>query len=409
TEAAGAYIIVKVAVGRGDPRVREELVEATFGAFDTIATTAIDRAVDFVVIAGDAYNSRDRNTRAQLRFRTVMERLDTAGIPVFLASGNHDPTDGFTAGIALPGNVHRFATDRVDRIEVANRDGGVLCSLYGRGYATARTTANLAAGFSRDASDETAIGVLHANVGGQPGYEPYAPCSLEDLLSARMDYWALGHIHKRLELSSAPRIRYSGSPQGLNPKEDGEHGCWVVTMDRGAVIAEEFISTARVLWAQEVIDATDIEDGETLRVALRDVCERLRDAAAGRPVVVRVDVTGRSEAHRSLAHASTFDDIVADVQAEQLLESPWVWIGRARNLTSPLLAVDFLRGVEDFTGDLVRLVDEVLADPVRTEALLGEALAGIDGAFGGRERDAQELISRARDLCLDRLMVGEDR
>ena len=43
-----------------------------------------------------------------------------------------------------------------------------------------------------------------------------------------MDYWALGHIHKQEVLAENPWVVYAGSPQGINPKETGPHGCFVV-------------------------------------------------------------------------------------------------------------------------------------------------------------------------------------
>ena len=390
-----------------DERVRAALVSATYDALERIADLAIGRDAAFVLVAGDAYNSRDRSVRAQLRFRAVLERLEAAGIAVYLVNGNHDPAGGFTAGISMPGNVRYFDTGKVERIEVADDAGETLCALYGRGYPSASVRDNYAAGFVRDATDETAIGVLHANVGGQPGYEPYAPCSLEDLRAARMDYWALGHIHKPLDLGSEPTIRYPGSPQGLNPKEDGPHGCWFVTMERGAVIAEEFVETASVRWARAEIDAGPLEDLDALRTALRTTGEEQREAASGCPVVMRIDLTGRGNLYDELASGTNLADLVEELREEQLSGEPWLWLDRVRNLTRAPVDVDFLRGVEEFTGDLVREADALLADPAAAQEFLGEALGDIDAALGGRPRDAAALVERARDLCLDALTKEE--
>lgn len=394
-------------VDAADPRVREALLESTYAAFERVVSLAVERGVDFVVVAGDTYNSRDKSLRAQLRFRSACERLDAAGIPIHLVHGNHDPADGWSAHLALPDNVHYFATDRVERVEVLDRGGaGVLCALLGRSYATAATRANLATGFHRAASDETAIGVLHANVGGQADYEPYAPCTLDDLVAAGLDYWALGHIHKRLDLSATPKIRYSGSPQGLNPKEDGEHGCWLVTMERGQVIAEEFVQTASVRWHRDTIDASALASVDEVRNALRDACERVRAAANGIPAVIRLDLTGRSEAHDALVHGDSFAELVADSREEQLARSPWVWIDRVRDLTGPAIDIEFLRGVEDFTGDLVRIAGELTGDAAACDAFVGSVLADVDASFGARQRDSAALVERARDACLDRLLGG---
>jgi DNA repair exonuclease SbcCD nuclease subunit len=74
--------------------------------------------------------------------------------------------------------------------------------------------------------------MLHCNVGSDTGHDPYAPSALEDLISKNYDYWALGHIHKKTILNEAnPLIIYSGNPQGLNPKETGVRGCFLINVE----------------------------------------------------------------------------------------------------------------------------------------------------------------------------------
>jgi DNA repair exonuclease len=193
--------------------VRRALVASTYDALSTLVDACIERSVDFLVIAGDAYNSRDRSVRAQFAFKAAMERLDDAGIRVFVAAGNHDPTSGWTAGLTLPDNVHVFSDETVERIAVED-SGEPLCAVYGRSYRRAAETADLARGFSRAADDGIALAVLHTNVGGRTEHEPYAPSTISDLQSARMDYWALGHIHKPEVLTEQGTVAvYAGCTQ----------------------------------------------------------------------------------------------------------------------------------------------------------------------------------------------------
>ncbi|MBU4556393.1 MAG: DNA repair exonuclease [Actinobacteria bacterium] len=397
-------------IDAADPRVREVLVDSTYAALDRIVSVAVERGVDFVLIAGDAYNSRDKSLRAQLRFKAACERLSSAGVPVFIAQGNHDPADGWTANLTFPQSVRYFATDSVERIEVLDPESGEpLCALYGRGYATGPTKLNLARGFKRESADENAVAVLHANVGGQEGYESYAPCTMDDLRAAGMDYWALGHIHKPSELSDSPRVRYAGSPQGLNPKEDGPHGCWLVTMERGAILAEEFVETSAVRWARSTLDVSGLDSLEAVHTAIREQCSLARAGADGRPSVLRLELSGRTEVHAELARGASFSELVTEIRDEQMGESPWLWVDRIRDTTRGVLDIEFLSGVEDFTGDLVRIAAEAIGDCELSAALLAEALAGVDSAFGARDRDAASLIEQARDVCLDRLIGGDDR
>ena len=395
-------------VDASDPRVKSALIASTLEAFERIVALCIDEHVDFLVISGDVYDS-SRSMTAQLGFQRQAVRLAEAGIPVFIAQGNHDPADGWSAGLTLPESVRYFSTREVERIPV-ERDGEALCTLYGRGYEHAAEGRNLAKGFVRDAADVVAIGVLHTNVGGRDGYEAYAPASMEDLRAARMDYWALGHIHKPEVLSEAPAIVYAGCPQGRSPKEDGVRGCYLVELT-GHHAEMRFIPTCSIVWERLTVDASSAADIEDVRRALRAACDGARSRADGSPAIVRVDLVGRTEAHASLVRGTVLEELVRDLREEQLASGRWVWMDRVLDRTTAALDVDVLRASEDFAGDLVRMTDDLLADPALLADLVASTLGPIEsslGANGDADFAAASLLERARDVCLDRL-EGEER
>ena len=397
-------------VDAGDPRVREALIAATLGALDVVVETCVERGVDFLVLAGDVYNSADKPLRTEFAFRDACARLDAAGIRVFIARGNHDPASGQSAGLVMPPNVHIFASDDVERV-VFERDGHPVCSLYGRSFRTAAERENLAVGFSRQLDDMLAIGVLHANVGGREGHGPYAPCSIDDLRTARMDYWALGHIHKPEVLSEEPPIVYSGCTQGLHPGEAGSRGCTVVTLDEHGATLER-VSTARVAWAGASVAAEELESIDAVRNALIAEVDGAIEKAGGIPVVLRLELTGRSAAHAELARAKVLDDLLADIRATGLAREPWAWIDRLKDHTRPAIDLDLVRAGSDFAADLVALTDALLSDEQALEEYVSTVARPILGALDSRDAfapDARSVIERARDRALDRLMAEEQR
>ena len=397
-------------IGAASERVGRALAEATYDAFRRVVDTAIAREVDFVVIAGDAYNARDKSLRAQLRFREQMVRLADHAIRAFIVHGNHDPASGWSAGLALPENVHVFAADRVERIEVT-RDGEVVAAVYGRSFGRAAETANLALGYHRDAADPLAIGVLHANVGSNNDYDPYAPATLEDLRSGGMDYWALGHIHKQEVLARDPWVVYAGSPQGLNPKETGPHGCFVVEVSNGGAISVEHVETAPVTWAQVELDAREVADLDGVRALVTETCERLREAE-GRMVVARLVLTGRSEAHDDLAHGGVLTTLLEEVRSDQGGADPCVWVDRLEDRTAALIDLEAVRGGADFAAEAVRVADELESDMPQVEALLREFAAPVATTLPGGYTpgiSAAEALALARDAVLDELLAGEGR
>ena len=67
-----------------DAQVAEQFARATRDAFSSLVTEAIERAVAFVVIAGDVYDGEWRDNSIGLFFNREVARLDRAGIPVVL-------------------------------------------------------------------------------------------------------------------------------------------------------------------------------------------------------------------------------------------------------------------------------------------------------------------------------------
>ncbi|MRS12776.1 MAG: exonuclease SbcCD subunit D [Actinobacteria bacterium] len=393
-----------------DPRVKDALIASTYDALEALVDVCLGQAVDFLVIAGDAYNASERSLRAEFAFRDACERLTRAGIRVYVARGNHDPASSRSAGLVLPAGVHVFSENEVERI-VHERDGREVCALYGRSFRTSAETANLAAGFKRDRHDKLAIGVLHANVGGRTDHEPYAPCSLEDLRVAKMDYWALGHIHKPEQLADSPMIAYSGCTQGLSPNESGPRGCRVVTLDGGDA-QTEFIATSAVVWARETVDASGFESIEEVIGALGQAVDAAARNAQGRPAVVRLEIVGRTPVHDVLARPGVTRDVQAEIRAASLDRDPWVWVDRIADSTRSAVDLGALREGQDLASDLVKRADETLGDSEALRALIDDASAQVFAALDTRdipELDRVALLERARDLVLDRLLAGDER
>jgi len=393
-----------------DRRVRDALASSTYDALDRVVEVCIAREVDFLVLAGDVYNHAEKPLRAEFAFRAACERLQELGIEVFVARGNHDPARGFTAGLAMPGTVHYFSEHEVERF-AHMKDGREVCALYGRSFRTSAETANLARGFARAAGDKLAIGVLHANVGGRADHEPYAPCSVDDLRAARMDYWALGHVHAPEIVAQDPPIAYAGCTQGLDPTQRGVRGCWAVTLSSdGADV--EFVSTARVIWDHVSVRCDEAEGIDEVRAAVAGALDECRRDASGLPVVVRAEIAGRCGAHSALVRPGALRDLTAELRADGLDRDPWVWLDRLVDRTHPALDLAAIRNGQDFAGDLVRRADAVLsgegAAAGYVEELARAALDTLD-ARDLPEIDAVSVVERARDLVLDRLFSAEER
>ncbi|MGI8657174.1 MAG: metallophosphoesterase family protein, partial [Candidatus Limnocylindria bacterium] len=211
------------------PDVLAELRAATTGAWHNIVALALRERVDFVVIAGDVFEVASPTLLGQTRFRDGLARLADAGIPSFVVHGNHDPADGrsWAPSLVFPALAHRFGTGVGESVGVL-REGREIARVHGRSYPRAAVAENFAASMKAGPDEPFSIGLLHTNVGDRPGHANYAPCSVSDLRSSGMDYWALGHIHHPGPVLDEPPALYCGIPQGRDPGELGARGCYLV-------------------------------------------------------------------------------------------------------------------------------------------------------------------------------------
>jgi exonuclease SbcD len=398
-----------------DPKIANMLRNATFRAFENVINLAIQKGVDFLIVAGDVYDGLDRSLRAQWQFYQMLRRAAEAGIQCFVAHGNHDPLSGWEAGLAVPNGVHRFHGDDVQRIAV-KRDGQELAYIYGISYPSREINESLTPRFSRKNSKDNspfAIGVLHCNVGGAPEHDNYAPCTMDDLTACGMDYWALGHIHSRKVLrESEPCIIYPGNTQGRSVRELGERGCYLVRVDETGHVDAEFMTTDVVRWFMEDISITDMPTLDTLMNVLADRCTELRSRAVGRDVVVRIYLTGRGELHRILKHQR--QELVSVLREAEAEQEQRVWVESLHDHTRPAVDVQRRREVEDFIGEFLRVADRLRERP-DTASEIRQLLTEPDehSIIADQidmltEEELLSILEDAETLGLDWLLEGRD-
>jgi exonuclease SbcD len=309
---------------------------------------------DFLVIAGDLYDSRDRSLRALVAFRRQMERLAERDISVYVVHGNHDPLNGWGSEFLLPPNVTTFTGK--PHTEPVIRRGKEIARVTGVSYARERVTENLAAMMKPDEDSPYSVGVLHANVRGQAGHADYAPVTLDELKSSKFDYWALGHVHTRSTLSLEPTaVAYPGNPQGRNAREPGPRGCLQVDVDRNGKAHMEFIETNKVRWAHLEMSIRNLTRIDSLISAMQ---EQGREVAASfdGPTVVRCTLRGNGPLHRDLQRDGMPEELREQLQSVISTES-------VRISTGPELDFESLSHTETLVSDFLKLADNALNDP----------------------------------------------
>jgi len=350
----------------------DEVRGATRSAFDRLIETAIDRAVDFVVLAGDIYDGDWRDMGTGLYFSAAMGRLGRAGIPVFLLAGNHDAASVITKALPALENVHLFST----RKPTTHRLPHLGVAIHGRSFSDREVFDNLAVGYP--VADEASfnIGVLHTALGGYAAHARYAPCSEQDLVAKGYDYWALGHVHEHAILRRDPYIVFPGNLQGRNVREQGPKGAVLVDVEDGHVDAVTHLPLDVVRWARVEVDVSTASDIDAIHGHVREALRAARDTAADeRPLMVRLSLVGQTELHGRLQDTTlAMRDDIRSLGAEV---SPDLWLEKVEIKTKAQQADANLLEAGDLEA-LLPEADATLTDMLKAE--FGQFLAGVTSA-----------------------------
>jgi DNA repair exonuclease SbcCD nuclease subunit len=333
----------------------EQVRLATRAALDNLVDCAIEESVAFVVIAGDLFDGEWDDFSTGLYFCGAMRRLGEAGVPVYIAYGNHDADSLQTKRLPLPDNVHTFSSKAPQTfVHEATR-----VALHGQSYKSRDPGGDLSAAYPAAMPGLLNIGVLHTALeGGRPPHAAYAPCTPAQLASKGYDYWALGHVHTHEVISEAPHIVFPGNLQGRNIREYGPKGALLVTVDDGSIAGLELTPFDAVRWSHVQVDVSSCTDLRAIEVVVREALAlAVRDEADGRPLVARVTLKGRTALHGELAQQ--LGPWRESVRALAAAVSDQLWIEKVRLATS---SEDRTAAVPGETDDVAQLHDQAMED-----------------------------------------------
>ena len=281
-------------------KLAEKLREAPFESFAKIVDIAVEKEVDFVLLSGDLYNTKRVNIKAQSLFIEQLNRLEQAEIPVYLIRGNHDYlTEGAqTLALPFPENVYTYGSDIETHIlETKSKERVAITGFsYGTQWINERKIKQYP---TRHQAVDMQIGLLHGDIEtSQMRQANYAPFTLNELREKNYDYWALGHVHQRQQISEQPLAHYPGNIQGLHKNETGEKGClFVEWTSREQRI--DFISTAPIIWESVELDLAEIKNISDFIQALK---ERMTEKRYKQDVLINLTVKAQTDYDEDLIH-----------------------------------------------------------------------------------------------------------
>lgn len=308
------------------PRWASTLLTAIPTAFQRMIDVAITEAVDFVIIAGDIFDSARPSYADFALFMNGLQQLAAADIPVYCCTGNHDPLSSWSAEYGtLPSNTHLFSVetpsfftfikgdDAGDGVRgahnAASASDPIRVVLGGRGYyarsfpqdrdvSEGITWANCCEALPGPYEPDFTIGVIHTGLNIDPTRSPVEP---RELMRRGLDYWACGHIHQKVLIPpDAPVIAFSGCPQGRAIQETGDHGILLVTLSDDEPNRVEFIPTAPVVWQRFEVDVSSCETITQIQEKIQATQFALNARSHAQHMICRVRLIGTTALHAQL-------------------------------------------------------------------------------------------------------------
>ena len=290
-------------------------------ALDQIIDTAVNEAVDLVIFAGDAYKDRNPQPTFQREWGRRMMRLSQAGIPTLLLIGNHDVSPATGRAHTL----QEFKTLDVPNIYVADRiklwrpdELGLPVQIISVPWLSRaklmtreevsgksldeihmdmedRITEAILEGIEQAQPEIPLILVAHASVSGASyGSEQMVSLGQELILPGRitadkrLDYVALGHIHKHQSLApgdNQPPVIYPGSIERIDFGEVKEKKGFILAEVSKGYTGWEFIKLKTRHFVDIPIDTPNADS------FMADIMNQLPEQEKIRDAICRLRLT----------------------------------------------------------------------------------------------------------------------
>ncbi|MET4455803.1 metallophosphoesterase [Bradyrhizobium sp. RT3b] len=311
-----------------DKDVARRFADAGRRAVLALVEEAVTSKAAFLIIAGDVFDGDWKDVTTGLFFVRAISALHRAGIPTFIAKGNHDADSLMSRDLPYPDSVNVFPSDRATSATL----DAYRVALHGRSFPN-RLTGEFVETYPARHDGWLNIGVLHTSLDGTRGHDGYAPCTIDDLRRFGYDYWALGHVHAAEIISRDPWIVFPGNLQGRNVRETGAKGAMRVTVDDGRIVDVSPFALDSARWAHLAIDISDAGREEDVVARITTTLAGAHHQAEGRPLAVRVTLIGATQLHNQLvARRETLED---DIRARALQFADDCWIEQLKIKTAP--------------------------------------------------------------------------
>jgi len=316
-----------------------ELKRLLLDAFDAAINRCIAEGVDFIVMAGDIFDSNIPDLSSVRRAASKMKEAVDSGIRIYAVYGSHDFSPNYSsivdvlngAGVFINAEAFSTSDGRTALGFLRDPSGAKLCGISGRKLSIDRDIYSTLNKGELEGAEGFKIFVFHAAI------DELKPSSLEAMeampvsyLPSGFNYYAGGHVHShRTEsLPGYPNIAFPGPlfatdySELLQLAHGDERGFFIVDFEDD-VSKIEFVP----IKICDVVELKYSAEGKTSSQAAKGLAELASGANVGGKVVL-LTVEGE------LSEGKTSDIDFYSVRKQLAVSKPTVVLSNYSRLTS---------------------------------------------------------------------------
>jgi len=255
------------------PDVQENLVEARFETLRSMIETANRQDCDLFVVAGDLFNNQRIPKKDVLRAADLLKGFD--GRFVLVLPGNHDYIQ--KGEDQLWSRFHESMSEHtlfLDAPRCTDLTPHGLDMIVYAAPCTAKHSSTNAIGWIRECPKEPDTsfhcGIAHGSLEGlSPDFnKDYYPMSREELSTAGLDLWLMGHTHIRYpdeDVGTEAKIFFPSTPEpdGFDCKHPGY--AWLIELGEDKSVRYQSIQTGRYRFFTMERELSAEDDVEVLK------------------------------------------------------------------------------------------------------------------------------------------------
>ncbi len=315
-----------------------EMKDKPLEAFETAIEMCISANVDFIIIAGDLFDTSLPGVDVLKHAAGVFRKCKDAGVPVYIVAGSHDysPTGKTmlsvfeSAGLVIDVAKYRDDGNKMHLDFTVDKKTGVkITGVFGK-------KGSLEVGmFERlEIPEESGpkIFVFHCGIDEHRIMKGMTSVPVS-LLPDGFDYYATGHIHmKRIYDIEGKKIAFPGPlfPTSFDELEDYNSGFYIVDCNDSVIVERKTVRLFDVLLVEE--DAGSRTPGEVEGSIMEKIDKNLRNTLvlikvsgtlkSGKPSDIDFkNITGRAESMGAIAAKKNINRLLSPSLEEVEVEA----------------------------------------------------------------------------------------